>query len=264
MKDITALIDDLEAEQSALDEVVRGFDEAAWDRLTPAEGWTIRHQIAHLSFFDAAAVIALTRPDDFAEQRAAADLDPEGYGRDVLKPFLAVSSQELMKFWREGRAELNEALRQVQPGVRVPWYGPAMSVASMTTARLMETWAHGQDVADAVGVQRDATRRLEHVARLACLARPYSYLVRDRPTPEAAVRVELTRPDAGGTWSFGDVEALDVVKGPMLDFCLVLTRRRHVADTEVRGSGAAAEEWLKLGQAYAGSPGSGRAPGQFR
>lgn len=41
-----------------------------------------------------------------------------------------------------------------------------MSAVSSVTARLMETWAHGQDIADVLGVDRQPTARLRHIAHL--------------------------------------------------------------------------------------------------
>jgi uncharacterized protein (TIGR03084 family) len=143
--------------------------------------------------------------------------------------------------------------------VRIPWYGPPMSAASFATARLMETWAHGQDVADALGVERAPTDRLRHVAFLGVRALPNSYRVRDLTVPDAPVRVELVAP-SGGMWVWGDEGAADVVLGPALDFCLVVTQRRHVDDTALVASGPVATEWLRLAQAFAGPAGPGRPP----
>lgn len=260
--DLDDLIEDLAAEQEALDTVLADRDEAEWASATPAGGWTVRHQVAHLTYFDDAAVTAVEAPKEFALLRTEAATDPEGYGERVLAPYVELSGSDLLGEWRSSRVRVCNALRSAELGVRVPWYGPSMSVASMVTARLMETWAHGQDVRDAFGVVQPATRRLEHVARLACLARPFSHMVRDLPLPDVDVRVELSGPE-GKPWVFGDADVQDVVTGPLEDFCLVLTRRRHVADSRLEARGSAAAEWLAIGQTYAGDPGSGRSPGQF-
>jgi len=144
----------------------------------------------------------------------------------------------------------------------VPWYGPPMSAASKITARLMETWAHGQDVADALGRTRVATDRLRHVAHIGVGARPFSYAINGRELPADPVRVELIGP-SGDQWTWGDPDAANVVRGSALDFCLVITQRRHRDDTDVVAEGPLADEWLAIGQAFAGPPGTGRQPGQF-
>jgi uncharacterized protein (TIGR03084 family) len=170
-----------------------------------------------------------------------------------------MSGAALLAWWREARAELLRALPEVDPTSRVPWYGPPMSPASFTTARLMETWAHGQDVADALGIERSPTDRLRHVAFIGVRALPNSYRVRDLPVPEVPVRVELRAP-SGEVWCWGDEGAGDVVRGPALDFCLVVTQRRHVDDTELVAEGPVATEWMQVAQAFAGPAGPGRSP----
>jgi uncharacterized protein (TIGR03084 family) len=137
-----------------------------------------------------------------------------------------------------------------------------MSAMSFATARLMETWAHGQDVADALGVEREPTDRLRHVAHIGVHARRYSYQVRGLEVPAEEVRVELVGPN-WSTWSWGDPTARNRVVGEALDFCLVVTQRRNVADTELVVEGPLAIEWMSIAQAFAGPPGVGRSPGQF-
>src|SRR5262249_28661440 len=148
------------------------------------------------------------------------------------------------------------------PRARLPWFGPPMSARTFATARLEETWGHGQDVADALGVTRPATDRLHHVAHLGVITRAYSFTNQGRPAPAADVRVELTGP-VGQAWAWGGAGAADRVSGPALDFCLVVTRRRHHADTGLVIEGPVAAEWMLRAQAFAGPPGPGRRPGQF-
>ena len=144
-------------------------------------------------------------------------------------------------------------------GRRIPWFGPPMGPASFITARLMETWAHGQDIADGLGVRRTPTVRLRHVADIGVRTRGFSYLLNGRAAPEEPVRVELAGPD-GDTWSWGPPAADDRVVASALDFCLLVTQRRHRDDVDVRATGAAADEWLSIAQAFAGPPGGGRPP----
>ena len=174
----------------------------------------------------------------------------------------ALSAAELLEWWRAGRERILRVLRHADPSLRVPWYGPPMAVASFTTARLMETWAHGQDVVDALGARRAPTARLKHIAHIGVRTRGFSYAIRNLPVPEADVRVELDAPD-GSKWTWGSDDAADRVTGPAFDFCLVVTQRRHLDDTAVKGDGPLAQEWLSIAQAFAGGPGEGRQPGQF-
>ncbi|MGG7612927.1 maleylpyruvate isomerase family mycothiol-dependent enzyme, partial [Streptomyces sp. ZG43] len=146
------------------------------------------------------------------------------------------------------------------PGTRAPWYGPPMSVPSMATARLMETWAHGQDVADALGVRREPTARLRHIARLGWRTRDFAYAMNGLTPPGEPFRIELTPPDGKGLWTYGPEDAPQKVTGPALDFCLLVTRRAHRDDLVVRAEGPDAERWLDLAQAFAGPPGTPRDP----
>ena len=143
---------------------------------------------------------------------------------------------------------------------RIPWFGPPMGALSFVSARLMETWAHGQDVADALAVTRVPTARLRHIAHLGVRARPFSYIVRGLDVPSEPVAVELTGPE-GEHWEWdADAAPSEHIAGSALDFCLVVTQRRNVADTSLTVQGSLAAEWLAVAQAFAGPPGPGRPP----
>ncbi len=243
---ISEVLDDLRAESQVLDDLVGPLDD--WTIPTPAPGWTIAHQISHLRWTDRIAALAATDPEAFAEALKTAT--PDMVDKGAEEP---VTLDE----WRAGRAELERALPAVPAGVKVPWFGPPMSPASMATARLMETWAHGQDVADALGVTREPTARLRHVAHIAVRAMGYAFMVNGLPVPAEPVRVELVGPN-GEQWTWGPEDAPDRISGPALDFCLLATRRRHRDDLDVKAEGEVASAWLPIAQAFAGPPGPGR------
>jgi uncharacterized protein (TIGR03084 family) len=251
---------DLAAEHAALDELVASLTDPQWSTPTPSDGWAIRDQVSHLWFFDQRAHLALT---DAAGFQADMEWLMANGGTDAsVVPGRSISGPELLAAWRADRARLLEVARGVDPSARVPWYGPAMAARSFITARLMETWAHGQDVADALGVLRVPTARLRHVAHIGVRARPFSYMIRSMELPAAPVHVALDGP-GGDRWEWGE-PASDRVTGSALDFCLVVTQRRHLTDTDLRVEGEAAVEWISVAQAFAGAPGGGRRPGQFR
>jgi uncharacterized protein (TIGR03084 family) len=263
MIDTAVLVEDLRAEQADLDAIVDQLQATEWDLITPAPGWTVRHQIAHLTYFDGVAKMALVDPERFlATERRASDSDSEAYSSGVLEPYLAMPYAELLEKWRVGRVALLDACRGASAGARLPWFGPSMSLGSMITARLMEVWAHGQDVADSIHVRRVATDRLRHVIHIGIRARPFSYAMRGLKPPEQEVRTEVYSPN-GQAWVFGDRGTYDVVRGTAEDLALVLTRRRHPADTDLVAVGAGAAEWLEIGQTFAGPPGPGRRAGEF-
>ena len=256
-----ALLDDLAAEHRALDAVVTALSPAQWDRATPAEGWAVRDQIGHLHFFDEQAALAVNDPQAFAAGRDQAFGDFEGYEQKTLAFARQVEPPELLDTWRTGRAALLEAFGRLGGGERLEWYGPPMSAMSSATARLMETWAHGQDVVDAVGAGErwPATDRLRHIAHLGVRTRGFSYALRGEQAPAADIRVELTAP-SGDIWEWGPEDATDRVSGPVVDFCLLVTQRRHRDDLALSVTGPAANEWVDIAQAFAGGVGTGRRP----
>ncbi|MEU3481171.1 TIGR03084 family metal-binding protein [Streptomyces sp. NPDC033754] len=260
MSDPAVVLDDLREESEELDVLVRELSEERWGAPTPAPGWTIAHQIAHLAWTDRAALLAATDPEAFAVETEKALAAPDRFVDEGAEEGAKLPPAELLAAWRAGRERLQEALRAVPPGARFPWYGPPMSAPAMATARLMETWAHAQDVADALGAVRTPTARLRHVAWIGVRARDYAYLVRGSiPAPAEPFRVELTSPD-GETWVYGPEGAAQTVTGPALDFCLLVTQRVHRDDTALVAHGPDAERWLGIAQAFAGPAGAGRAP----
>lgn len=259
MTDAVAVFDDLKAEGEDLDRLVADLPEVDWVRPTPAAGWTIAHQIAHLAWTDDKSLLAVTDPDGFAAEVAEAAVRLAEYVEEGAAAGPPAPPGELLQRWRRSRSGLLDALHQVPTGHRIPWYGPPMSAPSMATARLMETWAHGLDVADTLGVSREPTARLRHIVRLSVRTRDYAYLVRGEIPPTEPFRVEVTGPD-GTLWTFGPEAANQRVTGPALDLCLVATQRRNRADLSLHAEGPDADHWLDIAQAFAGLPGAGRQP----
>src|SRR5215472_13109930 len=253
--DMRELADDLAAETAVLRAMVAGLDEGGWRKPTPAAGWNIADQISHLAFFDDAAIQSATDPEGFAAEMVravtVAELNRTQTGADLLAWFDA-SRRRLIKVFAE-----------LDPALRLPWFGMPMSAASSLTARIMETWAHGQDVADALGQERAATTRLRHIAHIGVRAMPYSFAANGLEVPHEPVRVELAAPN-GDVWTWGPEHAGNQVRGPALDFCLLVTQRRHRDDLAILASGQIAQQWLTIAQAFAGPPGPGRQPGQHR
>lgn len=253
-----AVLDDMREESDELDLLVAGLSAQEWTAPTPAAGWTVAHQIAHLNWTDEVALVAATQPDAFAAEVEKALAAPETFVDEAVEEAVtALTPADLLVEWREGRARLQEVLRAAPEGTKLPWYGPPMSVASMATARLMETWAHGQDVADALGVTRKPTARLRHVARIGVRARDYAYFVRGLRPPAEQFRVELLSED-GVLTVYGPEDAAQRVTGPLLDFCLLVTQRAHRDDLAVEAAGPDAGQWLDIAQAFAGPAGPGR------
>ena len=258
---VRSLAEDLAQEQINLHAILTSLDEAQWSRPTPAEGWTIHDQITHLAHFDFLARLSVAEPERFAAVKSSID-DLSQYVDSIGPANLSRSGADAASWWTREASDFINAVIEADPQVRVPWFGPDMSLASKVTARIMEVWAHGQDIRDSLSIKPHPSPALPHVARLGCLAFANSYAVRGLPVPQAQVRVELETPN-GGLWDMGPQEATDRITGPIDDFCLIVTQRRHVDDTAIQTQGETAAEWMFIAQAFADDPGSGRHPGQF-
>jgi uncharacterized protein (TIGR03084 family) len=262
MAAVDEVLADLGAEGDELDDVVGGLSEAQWRLPTPAPGWTIAHQIGHLADTDRFAALAATDPAAFEARKAEllADFDADLEARAARHA--AEDPADLLARWRAARTRLLAALAAVPAGEKVAWMVTPVSPATLATTRVMELFGHGQDILDALGIERRPTDRILHVAWLGVKTRDFTFTSRGLTPPPGEFRVELTGPD-GQCWTWGPARAGQVVTGPAIDFCLLVTQRRHRDDLAVTARGEDADRWLSIAQAYVGPPGQGRAPGQF-
>ncbi|NBP54900.1 MAG: TIGR03084 family protein [Actinobacteria bacterium] len=256
---VERVIADLEAEHAGLVGLVADIDERDWRTPTPAEGWDVADSVSHLHFFDIRAALAVRDHDGFARDTEEMMANFAKGGDPSVAHGRAVSGADLFADWATQAAALIAAGRAADKSVRVPWYGPSMSLASFLTARLMETWAHGVDISDALGKPIVTSARLKHVCHIGFLARPNSYRSRGLAVPEADIAVRLAAPD-GSTWSWGNDAAPESITGTALDFALLVTQRRHVDDTALVADGVLARQWTTFAQAFAGPAGPGRQP----
>lgn len=252
--DVTEVLADLQAEQQALDAVVAGLSTESWEIATASARWAVRDQIAHLAYFDSTAALAITEPEAFkasaSELFSHVDEGPLAIEALTVGAYANQPPAELLAHWRAKRLELSSAASTLENDTRVVWYGPSMGSKSFLTARLMECWAHGQDIVDAVGATRPATDRIRHIAQLGYITRGWSYANRGLEVPAEPVRVTLDAP-SGRKWTFGPDDADEAVTGSAEEFCLVVTQRRKVGDTALAAT-PNAMDWLKIAQAFAG------------
>ncbi len=260
---LTGLLHDLTAESDQLRETVERLGPDGWTWPTPAPGWTVATQVAHLLWTDEVAVLAASSHESPEAKQAWGDVgraalnDPMGYVDAGAFEIAALPRDEVLSRWTAGRAGLRDALTALPEGQRMPWFGPPMSAASMATARFMETWAHAHDVYDAAGERYEPTDRIRPVAHLGVRTRNYAYSVHQEEPPAEEFRVELVAP-SGELWSWGPEDAEQRVTGSAYDFCLLVTQRVNRADTDLVAVGTDAEHWLGIAQAFAGPPGTGR------
>ncbi len=253
------VLDDFRAERAELIGILDTAGPAALALPTPAEPWMVRDQISHLAFFDDEALKAATDPDSFfAGIARMAEIGADVYMDQHVDRGRAMQPSELMQWLLDAGNRLADALDGRDPDERIPWYGPPIRARSFIIARIMETWAHGQDVVDALGVDRRPTDRLFHIAELGIRTFRFSYENRGLDLPAERVRVALRGPT--GTVRVWNDESSNSVTGPLEDFCLVVTQRRHSDDTHLVIEGPIADEWMQIAQAFAGPPGPGRSP----
>jgi len=252
------LLSDLTAEGDRLWATVSGLDADGWATATPAAGWTVSTQVAHLLWTDEVATIAAT--DKAAWDAIVLDAinDPMGYVDAQALEVARLAPEALLARWGAAREGLRAALRDYPAGQKMPWFGPPMSAASMATARFMETWAHALDVYDALGVEPERSDRVRHVAHLGVRTRDFAFSVHELEPPAGEFRIDLVSP-SGDVWSWGPEDAAQTVTGSAWDFCLLVTQRVHRDDTDLVASGADADRWLTIAQAFAGPSGEGRA-----
>ncbi len=251
---LTALLADLEAEHADLQAWV---GRAPLELAVPSEPWDVRDVVSHLLMGDRKGALAAADPGAFTAELPVVLQDPLAFLDAWLEVGRGLSREDLVLLWAKEFAALTAALGALPEGVKLPWYGPPMSPLTAATARLMEYWAHGQDVVDALGAVRPPTSRLRSIAHLGVRTRGFSYAVRGLPVPEGRVRVTLSAPD-GGVWEWG--AGPDAVQGTAEDFCLRVTQRRHRNDTGLVATGPLADDWLDHAQCFAGLPTEGRPP----
>jgi uncharacterized protein (TIGR03084 family) len=253
---------DLTADGEDVDRLVAELTPDRWRLATPAPGWTVAHQIAHLSATFRLATLAASDAEGFGALGARLSPDFNANVDAALAPYLAEPPDVLLHRFRQERAAAEKALAALPPERIVPWLVRPIPAGVLATAGMMELFGHGQDIADAVGIHRTRSDRLRHLVGFAVRTWDFGYGVRGLPTPEVEFRFDITGP-SGAMWAFGPADATERIVGPAEDLCLLVTRRRHRDDLALRAVGAEADRWLDLAQAYRGPAGEGRRPGQF-
>jgi uncharacterized protein (TIGR03084 family) len=260
------IINDLRAEWKELADFAERLDDGQLATQTDFHGWTCWDEIAHLCFFEGAALLSVQGDQAFKAHLDA--LMPRLAGGEQISAiarqvYELMPGPELVRRWRAQCERLAGALESMEPNARLPWYGPAMGARSFASARLMEAWAHGQDIYDALRIARPASRRLRHIAHMGVATFGWSFTNRKLAAPGPQPYVCLAAPD-GGEWTWGEPSAEHCVRGPAQDFCLVVTQRCHAADTALDVRGEAAQAWMAIAQCFAGPAADRPAPGVRR
>ena len=254
---------DFRDESDALATVLEGRTEAQWSHPTLFKQWTANDVIRHLHFWNRGADLALTDPDDFQDLRrrfrAAAAATSHRAAESSLIGNLA--GPALLDEWRGFYRQMAERWAEVDPRRRVPWVGPDMSARSAITARIMETWSHGQAIFDLFGLARDEQDRIRNVVVLGVNTYGWTWAVREREPPGPMPRLRLVAPSSGAVWEFGEDDGENRIEGSAVAFAQVVAQTRNVADTDLHVSGPVAAEWMANAQCFAGPPETPPPPG---
>jgi uncharacterized protein (TIGR03084 family) len=253
----------LTAEGDELHRLLAGLDEPSWVLPTPAPGWTIAHQVAHLAATFKLAGLAAADAGAFGKLASTLSPDFDENVRVAMGPYLYLPSDRLLAAFRAELTEATEALAAVPEGSVVPWLVNPLPPAVLAAAGMMELFGHGHDIRDTLRIARPRTDRIAPLVAFAVRTRDFGYQARGLQAPAEEFRFELTAP-SGALWTFGPQDAEQRITGDAYDFCLLVTRRRHPDDLRLQATGLVARHWLGIAQAYRGPAGDGRRPGQFR
>jgi L-fuconolactonase len=245
---------DFRAEADALHALLTTLTEADWERATLFKAWTVNDIVQHLHESDLNAAASVAGADPFARMRAETQaLRDSGMTRveATRHRFGPLTGKRLLERWYAQMAALCDALSALPADTRLKWAGPDMGVRMFTTARQMETWAHGQAIYDLMGVDRTATDRLRNIAEIGVRTYGWTFANRGIPAPGPAPHVRLTAP-SGGIWEWNDPSDENKVEANALEFCQVVTQVRNVADTRLTATGEPARLWMSLAQCFAG------------
>jgi uncharacterized protein (TIGR03084 family) len=254
---------DFQAEAEDLHDLLVTLKESDWDRPTLFKQWTVNDIVQHLHDSDLMAAASVAGPESFAAYQA----DRKKRMDSGLSRLLAtrqkmgdLTGRRLLDRWVTTMNDLCGKLAAIAPDARLKWAGPDMGVRMFTTARQMETWAHGQAIYDLMGATRAATDRLRNIAEIGVRTYVWTFANRQQPVPGPAPHVRLTGP-SGAVWEWNDPTPDNAVAGEALAFCQVVTQTRHVGDTGLYVTGGPARTWMAIAQCFAGPPENPPAPG---
>jgi len=261
---MSGLTTDLRAEAEALYALLGNQPEKSWGIATQFKDWTVWDVMAHLHLSDHMAMTTARSDHDFAALSAELmayfqkGLGLQEYARDWLGD---ITGPALLERWYSGFQEMCDQFDAYPSDARLKWFGPDMGVRMFATARQMETWAHGQEIYDLLGIERVNSNRVKNIVVIGVKTFGFAHKNRGLQVPEQEPYIELTSP-SGDIWCFGDKDSASRVSGSAVEFAQVVTQTRNVADTSLAVSGKIAQNWMKIVQCFAGAPEDPPEPGK--
>ena len=246
---------DLRDESEALYQIMTDLPDAEFTTPTGFKNWTFNDILEHLHIWNVAAY-------ESCADEAAFDAFVDKVKADImagnLKKFERtyineLAGQALLNTWHDYYIKMADAFSEVDLKHRVKWVGPDMSVRSSITARLMETWAHGLAIYDALGVVRQDSDRIKNIVVLGVNTFNWSFQVKGQTPSGPIPYIELTAP-SDEIWKFGEPSDVSAVTGTASEFCQVVTQTRNISDTNLNLTGEVAKAWMTHAQCFAGPP----------
>jgi uncharacterized protein (TIGR03084 family) len=246
MREILA---DLVAEQQALDQLLQRAPDREWKRRIPANTWTVQDTISHLAWTEDAARRAIEGDARLLDDLKNHSGDLDAYSNAGILMGRRKRTQEVIEWWRHGRAAVVDLLSRTPPSSRIEWFAGSMSARTFATTRLMETWAHGLDIIAALERETEDTPRIRHVAWLGWATLPYAFERAGEVYPEP-IRVELVGPGYA-RWVFGPEDSDQIVRGNAGDWCRVVVGRLSADEAEgLTPVGEVAATALRVARSY--------------
>lgn len=254
---------DFRDEAAELARLLERLSDEDWDRVTQFKEWTINDVVLHLYASDWMAAASARSADEYERIRDDVRRKRES-GLSMIEEtrmrFPGLRGAALFRRWKDQVDDLCRLLAAKDPKERLNWSGPGMAVRMFVTARQMETWAHGQEIYDVMGIERAHHDRIRNIAVIGVKTFGWSFSNRGLPVPPQPPRVELTAP-SGELWVWEGESPKDIVRGSAVEFCQVVTQVRHVRDTNLSVQGEGATQWMWIAQCFAGPPADPPAPG---
>lgn len=252
--------EDFRAESAALYKLLQESDASRFDEPTQFKDWSINTVLQHLHFWNQMATYQLTDEPELLATLKAMSCASGGMRAYEAAHFSGISGKALLDIWWNGVDETANVFATCDPKARLKWAGPDMSARSSMTARLMETWAHGQEVYDHLGAVRVNEDRIQNIVVLGVNTYGWTYQARGLTPPGSMPHLVLTAP-SGAVWTYGEASDASRIEGLAEEFCQVVTQTRHIADTRLRLHGLVAEDWMRRAQCFAGAAHDPPAPG---
>lgn len=252
--------EDFRAESQALYSLLSSKSDAELAEPTLFKGWTTNDVLQHLYYWNQMASLQITNPEELQARLVSVMRHPKGMRGAEADHFGGLKGRMLSGAWIADAMSTADHFAGADPKARLKWAGPDMSARSSITARLMETWAHGQEIYDHFGVVRANEDRIRNIVVLGVNTYGWTYKTRGTAPPGEMPHLILTAP-SGAIWTYGEESETSRIEGLAEEFCQVVTQTRNIADTGLKLTGNVAEDWMSKAQCFAGPPETPPAPG---